>query len=322
MKKTLWFLVFHLAMGITLYSQNTSYDATAGNAGSRNSSFGYSAGSSVTGTDNLFVGYVAGRYTTTGNYNAYWGYCSGDYNQTGSMNTYIGSRAGRYGNSSIHNVAIGYSAGYNSTASRNVLVGKSALYSNDTGEKNVSIGSTSGYGSSGDYNVFLGYRAGYNETGSNKLYIENDSSSAPLIYGEFDNDIVTIHGNLGVGMTDVPDSISLLVDSLIIAKEVVIILESFPDYVFDESYALIPLRELELKINELGHLPGLLSREEVIEQGIDTGVLSTQLLEKVEELTLYLIELNSELDKEGAHQQELISLLTDLKRKSSESKNR
>ncbi|MCP4091224.1 MAG: hypothetical protein GY746_15750, partial [Gammaproteobacteria bacterium] len=52
-------------------------------------------------------------------------------------------------------------------------------------------------------NVFLGYMAGYSEHGSNKLYIENSNSSTPLIYGEFDNDIVAVHGSLGIG-TDSP----------------------------------------------------------------------------------------------------------------------
>ena len=44
----------------------------------------------------------------------------------------------------------------------------------------------------------LGYQAGYSETGSNKLYIENSNSATPLIYGEFDNDLVKINGALHV----------------------------------------------------------------------------------------------------------------------------
>ncbi|MCP4090574.1 MAG: hypothetical protein GY746_12420, partial [Gammaproteobacteria bacterium] len=52
-------------------------------------------------------------------------------------------------------------------------------------------------------NVFLGYMAGYSEHGSNKLYIENSNSSTPLIYGEFDNDILAVNGSLGIG-TDSP----------------------------------------------------------------------------------------------------------------------
>jgi hypothetical protein len=47
-------------------------------------------------------------------------------------------------------------------------------------------------------NVFIGHRAGYNETGNNKLYIENSDSSSPLIYGEFDNDLVSINGQIKI----------------------------------------------------------------------------------------------------------------------------
>jgi hypothetical protein len=57
---------------------------------------------------------------------------------------------------------------------------------------------------SGVGNVFLGYSAGETETGSNRLYIENSSSTSPLVYGEFDNDWLKINGNLSSsgGFTD------------------------------------------------------------------------------------------------------------------------
>lgn len=321
MRERLILQVCLLLIGVSLCGQsNTSYDVNAGNAGLRNTSFGYHAGYSITGNENLFVGYIAGKYSTSEDFNTFWGYLSGYANTTGKWNAYIGVSSGRYGSLSNHNVALGNSAGYSSTTSRNVSLGKSSLYSNASGERNVSIGYASGYNSSGSYNVFLGYRAGYNETGSNKLYIENDSSSAPLIYGEFDNDFVTINGKLGVGASNVPDSISLLVDSLIIAKEVVISTRSFPDYVFEENYKLATLGELEDSINILGHLPGIPSKEEVLEQGIDTGTLSLSLLEKVEELTLYLIELDEELSKEEGYQKDLISLFLDLQSRNSETK--
>jgi len=54
------------------------------------------------------------------------------------------------------------------------------------------------FNTTGSGNVFLGYTAGYNETGSNKLYIDNSNTATPLIYGEFDNNILTINGNLEV----------------------------------------------------------------------------------------------------------------------------
>jgi len=60
------------------------------------------------------------------------------------------------------------------------------------------IGTNAGYNSIGERNVFIGIYAGYNETGSNKLYVDTSTTSAPLIYGEFDNDLVRVNGALDV----------------------------------------------------------------------------------------------------------------------------
>jgi len=46
--------------------------------------------------------------------------------------------------------------------------------------------------------VFIGHEAGYDETGSNKLYIDNSNTTTPLIYGEFDNDLVTVNGEIKI----------------------------------------------------------------------------------------------------------------------------
>jgi hypothetical protein len=61
------------------------------------------------------------------------------------------------------------------------------------------VGYRSGYANAtGLGNVFLGYGAGYSEKGSNRLYIANTDTTTPLIYGEFDNRILTVNGNLRV----------------------------------------------------------------------------------------------------------------------------
>ena len=46
--------------------------------------------------------------------------------------------------------------------------------------------------------MFLGFAAGQDESGSNKLYIENSSSTTPLVYGEFDNDLLRVNGTLNI----------------------------------------------------------------------------------------------------------------------------
>ncbi len=81
-----------------------------------------------------------------------------------------------------------------------LLIGAGAFALSTSGYQNTAVGFSAGYNNiTGNTNVFIGYLAGYNETGSNKLYIEASSSATPLIYGEFDNNLIAIYGNLGIG---------------------------------------------------------------------------------------------------------------------------
>jgi hypothetical protein len=67
---------------------------------------------------------------------------------------------------------------------------------------------------------------------------------------------------------------------------------SWPDYVFDEKYKLTSLEDLEQSILKEKHLPNIPSAAEIEKNGIPLGEMSKNLMEKVEELTLYIIELN------------------------------
>jgi len=80
-----------------------------------------------------------------------------------------------------------------STASYNVALGYLALRNITTGDNNTALGYRAGaYTTTGSDNVFIGSWAGRYETGSNKLYIAKSDTSYPLIYGEFDNDVVKL----------------------------------------------------------------------------------------------------------------------------------
>ncbi len=160
--------------------------------------FGYQSGNALsTGYNNTAMGYGALDAANTGYYNVAMGDNAAGGLTSGYYNLIMGSGAGQNMNGS-YNVLLGPSAGSNaSLGNHNILVGMNAGYSN-TGTENVMLGSYSGYGATGDSNVFLGYRSGYNETGTDKLYIENSDSASPLIYGEFDTNLVEINGDLGV----------------------------------------------------------------------------------------------------------------------------
>jgi len=102
-------------------------------------------------------------------------------------------------------------------------------------------------------------------------------------------------GNIGIG-TSTPGS-KLAVNGKIDCKEVEIYITGWSDFVFDEGYQLKPLNDLENYIKENKHLPGVPTEKEAIENGISVGKMNAVLLEKIEELTLYVIDLKKENDK-------------------------
>jgi len=81
------------------------------------------------------------------------------------------------------------------------------------------------------------------------------------------------------------------------AKEIKVQLAPTADFVFNEDYELKEIHEVELFIKDNKHLPDFPSGKEVKENGINLGEMDAKLLQKIEELTLYIIEQNKEIDK-------------------------
>ena len=71
---------------------------------------------------------------------------------------------------------------------------------------------------------------------------------------------------------------------------------NWPDYVFKDAYNLPALEDVEQHIKEKGHLKDIPSAEEVKEEGFFLGDMNSKLLQKIEELTLYTIEQQKEID--------------------------
>ncbi|WP_299608051.1 tail fiber protein [uncultured Aquimarina sp.] len=102
------------------------------------------------------------------------------------------------------------------------------------------------------------------------------------------------NGNVGIG-TNTPDA-KLAVNGNIHTQEVKVDLVGWPDYVFEEDYNLPTLQEVEQHISENGHLENIPSAAEVAQNGIQLGEMNKKLLEKIEQLTLYMIEQNKKTD--------------------------
>ncbi|HRO76463.1 MAG TPA: hypothetical protein PLP27_09980, partial [Crocinitomicaceae bacterium] len=74
------------------------------------------------------------------------------------------------------------------------------------------------------------------------------------------------------------------------AREVKVDLTAWPDYVFKKDYELMPLKQVDDFIQTNGHLPNVPKAETIETEGLNLGEMNKLLMQKVEELTLYLIE--------------------------------
>lgn len=104
------------------------------------------------------------------------------------------------------------------------------------------------------------------------------------------------NGNVGIG-TAKTGSNKLAVEGIIAAREIKILMGPFPDYVFDKDYKLMNLTELGSYVEHHHHLPGLPSAKEVEKnEGVALGELNRKLLEKIEELTLYILKQEKDIE--------------------------
>jgi len=105
----------------------------------------------------------------------------------------------------------------------------------------------------------------------------------------------TVMGNVGIGYNDPQNKLD--VKGTIRATEVkVVSVSQFADFVFDKDYRLPKLTEVHNYIQENGHLPDIPSATEVKENGMSLVDMQVKLLQKIEELTLYMIDQQKEID--------------------------
>lgn len=106
--------------------------------------------------------------------------------------------------------------------------------------------------------------------------------------------VVTNKGWVGIGGVSYPQN-ALDVNGTIRAKEVKVE-TGWADFVFAPDYQLPTLGEVETHIKEHKHLPGIPTEAEVKKDGANLGEMNVKLLQKVEELTLYMIQQNKEIE--------------------------
>jgi hypothetical protein len=138
------------------------------------------------------------------------------------------------------------------------------------------------------------------QTAGGAWNISEDNSGAAMYFGTGlalgANRLVTINssGNVGIGTTN--PTYPLSVHGTIEATEV-IIQTGWSDYVFDKSYHLTPLSEVESYIKTEHHLPGVPSEKQVAAKGVSLGDMQSKLLAQIEQLTLHVIEQEKEIQE-------------------------
>jgi hypothetical protein len=119
------------------------------------------------------------------------------------------------------------------------------------------------------------------------------------------NKLMTIYGDGGVAIGEghdndnaLPSGYKLAVNGSIIAEEVTVKLKiDWPDFVFNSDYDLRSLDELKNFINANSHLPDLPSSYEISKSGLPIGEVVAKQMQKIEELTLYILDLQKQIDE-------------------------
>lgn len=143
---------------------------------------------------------------------------------------------------------------------------------------------------------------GFIQTSGNNLRIGINSSNATGQFvvrtGGGDRVFVDPNGVVSIGTQVSAPGYLLRLGGKMICEEVKVKLQgNWPDYVFSDQYNLKPLAELENFILSNKHLPNIPAASEIESNGMELGDMQRKMMEKIEELTLYILQLNKEIDR-------------------------
>jgi trimeric autotransporter adhesin len=292
----------------------------------------YAGNKNATGSNNLFDGYQAGQNNQAGNNSVLLGFQTG-MNAQSDFNTFAGFQAGMLVTTGRDNTYFGAGAGStNVIGNHNTFVGRDAGASAKDTDDNVYVGYNTGGPDAGSRNTFLGTEAGVLTCATEPLhnataigYGARVATSNALVLGE--------GANVGIGTSaptarlhiraDQPNESGLRFENLTNCSPARLNTDTFlsvnaagevvqaryrlrlntesdwADRVFAPGYRLRSLPEVAAFVAEKQHLPGIPSARQVVAEGIDAAQFNAQLLEKIEELTLYVIDLKTENQRQS-----------------------
>jgi len=189
----------------------------------------------------------------------------------------------------------------------NLQIGDEWTFQNAPAGKN--IGRNTYFNGTEDVRIKTGVasRIAFNKTGDILLQTARTGSAGST----FSWSTVTFanNGDVTIGATNQPAKLVVNgtfkaqdthIAGLLCAKQVRVMLSGspcWPDYVFSKEYNLMPLKELEQFVNKNQHLPNVPSASEVETNGIDLGEMNAILLKKMEEMTLYILDLQKQINE-------------------------
>ncbi|WP_443938778.1 hypothetical protein [Pedobacter sp. MW01-1-1] len=171
--------------------------------------------------------------------------------------------------------------------------------------------------------TYFGFNAARNGAGNWVLRADGANNGAGVIYGDVAGNIyfapIATTGAIQRELTaqQLKDKIAVKItnEGVLRAKQIKVETSGWPDFVFDPSYQLRSLNELSKYIQEHKHLPETPSAAEIEKDGINVAEMNTLLMKKVEELTMYLIQKDAEIQNERQYNAQQQKQLNELSKK-------
>lgn len=302
-------------------SSNVSVGANAlyGNGtGVNNTGIGSQAlVSNVSGSYNVAIGFKAG-YSNLASNNVFLGSEAG-YNETGSNKLYIDNSNTSspliYGDFSANTLSLNGDVGIGTAPSAQLHTTGTVRFAgltNDNALTRVVVSDGSGNlsyrtaSTIGNPNVWA---LGGNAIGPSSGYFIGTTTSEALVFKTNNSEAlrITTGGQIAIGGPTIdPHTYLLAVGGNMIAEKIKLkAVGDWPDYVFEKKYQLLSLADVEKYIQQHRHLPDVPSAKDVADNGIDVGDSQALLLRKIEELTLYMIELDKKVNSLSAENEAL-----------------
>jgi hypothetical protein len=230
-------------------------------------------------------------------------FCNVSHAQVWTPNVNTTDNISRTGNVSIGTTSTAVSGGPKfqvqamTSSPFGIPTGTSASISLDRSDGNRSAVSLCDYGGTWGGRLIVGI-SGNTSTGLSEVFSVFDGGSTMIGTSSSTGTMLNVKGgNVIIGSVSTPAGYKLFVETGILTEKLKVAVKTtgnWSDYVFDKDYKLLSLGEVESYIKKNKHLPGVPSAEDVVKNGIDMATMDAKLLEKIEELTLYMIEMKKE----------------------------